>query len=63
MRLRGAMADASPNAKERCRAHNEFGHSLAASPPLQQAQIEELSITGALLQAATVDDATELPLC
>jgi hypothetical protein len=35
---------------------------LADSPPLQRAEIEEQSITGALLQAATAEQVTELPL-
>jgi adenylate cyclase len=62
LRLRGAMADASPNAKERSELITSLVDSLAASPPLQRAQIEELSITGALLQATTAERATELPL-
>src|SRR5262249_31329405 len=62
LRLRGAMADASLNDKQRRELITSLVDSLAASPPLQRAQIEELSITGALLQAATAERATELPL-
>jgi adenylate cyclase len=61
-RLRGTMADASLNAKERSELITSLIDSLAASPPLQQAQIEELSINGVLLQAATAEDPTDLPL-
>jgi len=61
-RLRGAMADASLNAKERSQLISGLVESLAVSPPLQQAQIEELSINGTLLQAATAEDPTDLPL-
>jgi class 3 adenylate cyclase/PAS domain-containing protein len=62
LRLRGAMAESSPNAQERSELITSLVNSLAASPPLQRAQIEELSITGALLQAATAEHLTELPL-
>src|SRR5262245_48726047 len=62
LRLRGAMADAGPNAKARAELITNLVDSLADSPPLQRAEIEELSITGALLQAATTEQATELPL-
>ncbi|HXV23458.1 MAG TPA: adenylate/guanylate cyclase domain-containing protein [Alphaproteobacteria bacterium] len=61
-RLRGAMADASLNAKERSELITNLVDSLAASPPFQRAQIEELSINGALLQAATAEHPTDLPL-
>jgi class 3 adenylate cyclase len=61
-RLRGAMADASLNERERSELITSLVSSLAASPPLQQAQIEELSINGVLLQAATAEDPTDLPL-
>ena len=56
------MAEASLNAKARSELITSLVDSLAASPPLQRAQIEELSINGALLQAATAEQTTELPL-
>jgi class 3 adenylate cyclase len=61
-RLRGAMADASLNARERSELMTNLVESLAASPPLQRTQMEELSINGALLQAATAEHPTDLPL-
>jgi hypothetical protein len=62
LRLGGAMADADPKARERSELITRLVDSLAAAPPLQRAQIEELSITGTLLQAATAERPTELPL-
>jgi hypothetical protein len=61
-RLRGAMADASLNARERSELMTNLVESVAASPPLQRTQMEELSINGALLQAATAEHPTDLPL-
>jgi HAMP domain-containing protein len=61
-RLRRAMDDASPNAKERSELITRLVDSVASSPPLQRAQIEELMINNALLQAATAERPTDLPV-
>ena len=61
-RLRGAMDDESLNAKERSELITRLVDSVASSPPLQRTQIEELMINSALLQAATAEHLTDLPV-
>jgi adenylate cyclase len=61
-RLRSSVGDPSLSAEERRALIARLVDSLAASPPLQQAQVEELSINGALLQAATAEHVSDLPV-
>jgi class 3 adenylate cyclase len=61
-RLRRSANNPSLNAEQRSALIERLVGSLAASPPLQRAQIEELSVNSALLRAATAEQLTDLPV-
>jgi len=61
-RLRSSADDPSLSAEQRSALIARLVDSLAASPPLQRAQIEELGINSALLRAATAEHLTDLPV-
>jgi adenylate cyclase len=61
-RLRGAADDPNLSPEEHRSLVARLVISLTASPPLERAQIEELLIHSALLQAATAEHPADLPL-
>jgi len=61
-RLRRAVGNPNQNAEQGSALIARLVESLASSPPLQRAQIEELNIYNALLRAATAEHLTDLPV-
>ena len=61
-RLRNSVNDLNLNAEERSALITRLVSSLTASPQLHEAQVAVLTINGALLQAATAEQVTDLAI-